>query len=709
MNLTSIGIKITAAFALVLLAFAIFAGVAFREILSSSATERLVSKSHEVISQIVQMHASTSEIQSAVRGFTLTGDEELAESVEWNRLDLLQGLEELRSLTVDNPDQRTSIARLVPLVDKFLSIHLLQVERRRKDGMEGAVELAKSGEGQQATEAILAALDDMKDVEDSLLESRTETARESVGDTRRYLILSAMLTIGFGLGASAFITRRIVTPVARLVEGTERIGGGDFDHRVPAAGSDEIGQLGAAFNEMVARLQQSHETVARQDWLKGCLVRIGSQLQGQRDVSVAGRIVLAELADALAARHGALYLKERSGDRTALALRASYGCGEGDRLPVRIHPGEGLVGQCLVEKQRLLLTDVPPGYLRIHSALGDSAPDLVVLQPAIFEGEVEAVLELASFQKFEEVQFALLDQLAESLAVALHTIQTAQQTEDLLHESQSLAAKLEENARQLRERNEEVERKNAEVEEARLALQERAEQLARSNADLEQFAHVASHDLQEPLRAVAGFASLLERHLQSSLDEQSRDYFQHIIQGANRMKSLIADLLAFSRVNRGDSFQETDCEEVLQAVLQNLEASVSSSNATITHDPLPTVWADRTQMVQILQNLISNAIKFAGKETPAVHVGAAQQSDGSWMFSVRDNGIGIPPEFAERIFVIFQRLHTREQYPGTGIGLAICKKIAERHRGSIWVESEPGKGATFFFTIATQTSTQTPP
>ncbi len=705
MRLTSIGTRITSAFALVLLAFAIFALVTFREISNSSETQRLVSKSQEVISQIVQMSASASNILSSVRGYTVTGDEALAESAEWNRLDLTQGLDELRSLTEPMLEQRVKSARLAPLVEKFVSFSQRLEALRKLEGMEAAVAELKTNEGQGLVDSIMLILDEMKDEEERLLETRTATAHESVGKTRRYLIISAALTIGFGMGASVFITHRIVTPVARLVEGTERIGGGDFDHRVPTTGGDEIEQLGGAFNQMVARLQQSHRTVAEQDWLKGCLVRIGGQLQGQRDVAVAGRIVLEELATALDARHGAIYLSELGSGGLSLVLRASYGCGEVAPIPPRIRPSEGLVGQCLVQRQRIVITDVPPEYLKIGSALGEATPQTLVLQPAIFEGSVEAVLELASLQRFSPVQFSLLDQLGDSLAVALHTIQSAQRTEDLLHESQSLAAKLEDNARQLHERNLEVERKNAEVEEARFALQERAEQLSRSNADLEQFAYVASHDLQEPLRAVAGFASLLERQLRDKLEDHSLEHLHHIIEGANRMKSLIADLLAFSRLNRRDTFQETDFEQVLPTVLQNLDAAISTTGAVVTHDPLPTMLADRMQMGQILQNLISNAIKFASKETPKVHVSACQQSDGAWQFSVSDNGIGIAPEFIDRIFVIFQRLHTRDQYPGTGIGLAICKKIAELHRGRIWVKSEPDKGATFYFTIGTNLAT----
>ena len=701
-KLNSIGTKIAGAFLLLLVAFAVFALIAINELTSSAATEGLVSKSHAVMSQIAQVSAAAAEIQSSARGYALTGDEARAESVEWGRLELLQGLEELRTQTMDSTEQRAGTIRLGPLADKFISFYLSLVAMRKSEGLAPAVSLANTDEGQQTTESFRAVLLEMRDAEDQLLETRNTEAHESMGKTRRYLALSAALAISFGVVASIYITRRIVKPVALLVEGTERIGGGDFDHRVLTSGNDEIEQLGEAFNQMAARLQQSHHTVAEQDWLKGCLVRITSQLQGQRDISEAGRIVMTELAEALDARYGVLYLRERDANGEVLVMRTSYGAPLNPGPPARILPGDGLIGQCLRQRRRIIMADVPQGYLQITSSLGTATPATIILQPAMFEGDVEAILELASFKPFLPVHLALLDQLGDSLGVGLHTIHAAQRTEELLRSSQQLATKLAENARQLSERNTEVERKNTEVEEARLALEERAEQLSRSNGDLEQFAYVASHDLQEPLRAVGGFASMLERQLHDRLDDSNREYFKHIVDGVTRMKSLIADLLAFSRLNRGETFQEVDCEQVFHIALENLALSIAASKALVTHQPLPTLLVDRTQFCQLLQNLVSNAIKFASSDSPAIHVGCDLQDDGSWRFSVSDNGIGIAPEFAERIFVIFQRLHTREQYPGTGIGLAICKKIVERHGGRIWVESEPGKGATFYFTIATQ-------
>ncbi len=231
-------------------------------------------------------------------------------------------------------------------------------------------------------------------------------------------------------------------------------------------------------------------------------------------------------------------------------------------------------------------------------------------------------------------------------------------------------------------------------------IQHAMEELARSNAELQQFAYVASHDLQEPLRAIAGCVQLLQQRFGGKLDGRADEYIGHAVEGASRMKALINDLLEYSRVGtRVNALRPADCNEVLKAAVRNLQPAVDEKKAIITNDPLPTIMADDGRLVQLLQNLIGNALKFTAERTPAVHVSAAQV-DGAWQFSVRDNGIGIEPQYRERIFGVFQRLHTRREYPGTGIGLAICKRIVERHGGRIWVESEPGKGTTFLFTIS---------
>lgn len=245
-----------------------------------------------------------------------------------------------------------------------------------------------------------------------------------------------------------------------------------------------------------------------------------------------------------------------------------------------------------------------------------------------------------------------------------------------------------------------LEAKVIELQEANDALNQVTVELRRSNRDLEQFAYVASHDLQEPLRMVSSFLQLITKNLGPSLDKTAGEYMNFAIDGAMQMKALVDGLLAYSRVGtKGRAFQNTSAQAAVDAALANLRTSIEEARAVVTCEGMPTVRADPVQLTQLFQNLVGNAVKYRGPAPLQIHIGSKEQPR-HWLFWVRDNGIGMDPQFKDRVFVIFQRLHTREEYPGTGIGLALCKRIVERHGGEICVESSPGKGATFFFSIS---------
>jgi signal transduction histidine kinase len=241
----------------------------------------------------------------------------------------------------------------------------------------------------------------------------------------------------------------------------------------------------------------------------------------------------------------------------------------------------------------------------------------------------------------------------------------------------------------------------AELERTKEDLERKSHELARSNDDLKDFAYAASHDLQEPLRIIRGYVQLLAKRYKGRLDADADDFIKYTVEGVGRMQRLIKDLLEYSRLGiNGETLKTSECTELVDRALANLQAAIEESGAQVTYDPLPTVAVDPSQLSRVFQNLIGNAIKFHGEEAPRVHISAEQRGE-EWVFSVRDNGIGMDLDQSERIFMIFQRLHTREEYEGTGIGLAICKKIVERHGGRIRVESEEGRGSTFYFTIPT--------
>jgi len=269
----------------------------------------------------------------------------------------------------------------------------------------------------------------------------------------------------------------------------------------------------------------------------------------------------------------------------------------------------------------------------------------------------------------------------------------------MLGQIQKRDAELQQTHTELEKRVQELQHEVAERRRAEESLANKTAELQRSNRELEQFAYVASHDLQEPLRMVTGYSQLLARRYRDKLDQTAQEYIGFAVDGARRMQRLIQDLLTYSRVGtRGKAFAAADCEAILATTLTGLQVAIKESGAIITHDPLPTVTCDEGQIGQLFQNLIGNGIKYRNSKAPEVHLSCEREGK-DWLFSVRDNGIGIDPQHAERIFVIFQRLHTSEEFEGTGIGLAVCKKIVERHGGRIWVESELGKGATFYFSL----------
>ncbi|MGE5352146.1 MAG: MASE3 domain-containing protein [Acidobacteriota bacterium] len=249
--------------------------------------------------------------------------------------------------------------------------------------------------------------------------------------------------------------------------------------------------------------------------------------------------------------------------------------------------------------------------------------------------------------------------------------------------------------------NERLHKELESKEKAEIGLKHAVEELERSNKELEQFAYIASHDLQEPVRMVGNYTQLLERRYKDKLDHKALEYIDFAVDGAQRMQLLITGLLKYSRITtHAKEYSPVDCNKVLGSVIKNLEISIRESGARITFGVLPVIMADEVQLTQLFQNLISNAIKFRrNTEIPEIQISSVQKNE-NWLFAVRDNGIGIDPQYSERIFQIFQRLHTRSEYPGTGIGLAVCKRIVERHGGKIWIESELEKGTTFYFTFS---------
>jgi signal transduction histidine kinase len=332
----------------------------------------------------------------------------------------------------------------------------------------------------------------------------------------------------------------------------------------------------------------------------------------------------------------------------------------------------------------------------------EQCPDVpfIIVSGAIGEElAVEAIKSGAKDYVFKQRLFRLGSSVRRALKEAEERTKRKRTEEALREAYDKLEMRVKERTAELASANERLQREITERKRAEEELKQMADELARSNADLKQFAFIASHDLQEPLHIIAGYLKLLARRYKGKLDANADDFMDGAIDGVKRMQMLIKNLLAYSQVgSKGKDFKPADCSLVVGLAIANLQRAIEESGAVVTYDDFPTIMADFSQLSRLFQNLIGNAIKFRNKEIPKVHV-SAERKENEWVFSVRDNGIGIDPQYAKRVFDIFQRLHGRGEYPGTGIGLAICKRIVERHGGRIWVESKPGNGSTFYFTI----------
>ncbi|MBI1878171.1 MAG: response regulator [Chloroflexi bacterium] len=400
------------------------------------------------------------------------------------------------------------------------------------------------------------------------------------------------------------------------------------------------------------------------------LVELGQELALERDLSSILETACSAAREIIGAKYAAIDIL----DEKEPAQRQFLTSGLDSAIVASIGPppaGHSLLGQLMQTSHPIRLRDLsadprtggfPPHHPPMHSFLG-----VPLASPTRLYGRLYVA------DKLGMDEFSAED---ERLAVTL-AAQVALTYENTL-------------------RYAEIQRHTAELEQL---VNERTAELQRSNAELEQFAYVASHDLQEPLRMVSRYCQHLERRYKGQLDAKADKYIAYAVDGARRMQELINDLLDYSRVKtQGKAFEPTDCQQVFAQACANLRRTIQKSQAQVSCEPLPTVLADAAQLVSLFQNLIGNAIKYQCDASVQVHISAERQ-DGEWLFAVRDNGIGIKPEYFERIFLIFQRLHERGAYPGTGIGLAICQKIVEHHGGRIWVESELGEGSTFYFTL----------
>ncbi|MBL8849334.1 MAG: response regulator, partial [Planctomycetaceae bacterium] len=525
------------------------------------------------------------------------------------------------------------------------------------------------------------------------------------------------------------LAANLTAQVRAIAEVATAVTKGELNRFITVAASGEVAALKDNINQMIRNLKDTTHKNSEQDWLKTNLAKFSRMLQGQKDLLTVGRLILSELAPVVAAQHGVFYILDSAGEEPVLRLLASYAYRERRHIGNQFTLGEGLVGQCALEKQKILLSNVPPEYVQISSGLGEATPLNVIVLPILFEGNVKAVVELASFERFSLTHHAFLDQLTESIGIVLNTIEANMRTEDLLKQSQSLAKELqsqqqeltstnlqlEDKARLLADQNFEVERKNNEVEQARQALEEKASQLALTSKYKSEFLANMSHELRTPLNSLLILSDQLCKNRENNLTGKQREFAQTIHAAGNDLLTLINDILDLSKIESGTVVLDvsevhfSDLGSYVERTFRHV-AEAKRLDFSIDLDPaLPeSLYTDPKRLQQILKNLLSNAFKFTqtGGVTLEVAAASAGWRHGQELlnkaaaviaFSVRDTGIGIAADKQQIIFEAFQQADgsTSRKYGGTGLGLAISRELSILLGGELRLASAPGAGSLF--------------
>jgi PAS domain S-box-containing protein len=695
--------RVQLAFGSAIVILLVVGAVSYRGIFLSSESDRWVRHSHEVLENLDNLVAAMERIESSDRGFALTGEVVYLESYRASVLSAGQDAAAVRDLTKDNPRQQLQLPALEEVMAQKMRLGDVVIRLRQTKGVGAAAEAIGSGQGQRIMADYLGLVSKIQDEELRLLSLRNVESNRRRAQTKAVLLFGTVLGVLIAAGAGWIVSRDIV-----------------------ARGLAE-----EAFREGEERFRNLANNISQLAWMadeKGSIF-----WYNQRWFDYSGT-TLEEMA-------GWGWQKVHHPDhvqRVVDKIRQCFQNGElwEDTFPLRgrdgnyrwflsqavpIRDSEGKVMRWFGTNTDISVRMEAERHLAQmesrYRGLLEAAPDaIVVVNPA---GKI-VLLNVQAEKQFGYIRDELVGQevtniIPEGFAERLIADGNRSASEAL---TQQIGAGIELSGRRKDGTEFPIEIMLSPLESAEGVLVTAAirditerrkseehlgktvRELKRSNDELQQFAYVSSHDLQEPLRMVSSYTQLLAKRYQGRLDSDADEFISFAVDGCNRMQGLIRDLLAYSRAGTSErELREVPSENALQKALINLRVTIKQSRAVVTHDALPTVSTDEMLLTQVFQNLVGNAIKYRGTEDPRVHVSAARNNGNEWAFSVRDNGLGIDPQYFERIFILFQRLHGRDEFEGTGIGLAICKKIVERQGGKIWVESQPEKGSTFYFAL----------
>jgi CheY-like chemotaxis protein len=740
--------RIAAAFIVSLISLVALATISYRNLAALNRDVEWVRHTLEVLQTQEALKHRRAEMEAGARGYVIAGDPVFREQALSDGAALMQLQRQLVSMAADNPAQQARVDQLGTmlserraLIDRLMQLRTATVNASDPD----VQQLVREGYSVGRSLAdVLAAIERQ---ERELLAQRRAAATRAAERASATLIYGSTASLAVIFAIVMWLLRSLRGPLQSLVAGAGQLARGDYAHRVVHASRDEIGDLANAFNEMAAQIQQRQTALAAENWVKNSQARLSRVLEAQRELRPLCNAVLSELAQLLDVQHGVIYLPASEGNRSHLLLHGTYAATD---APATIAAGVGLVGQAFSERRRLQIDALPDNYVRIGSALGSASPRHLLVLPIVLHGEVNAVLELASFQPFTELQLRFLEQSSESLARVLHSViaagQLAERNDELEAQGQRLRAseeELQQQQEELKQSNEELEQSNEElrqtndgmdqrsrllaeqkrlleqtnleIEAARTALEEKSQQLALTSKYKSEFLANMSHELRTPLNSLLILSKLLADNVEGTLSEKQVQHARTIWSSGNDLLRLIDDILDLSKVEAGALELEVE-EFPVQALTESIEAlfrPIAQNRGLeflVTLGPglPPTLSTDMHRLQQILKNLLANAFKFTQRGSAELSI---HPVTGGIAFAVRDSGIGIAEDRQKLIFEAFQQADagTSRKYGGTGLGLSISRELASMLKGSITLQSTPGAGSTFTLVIPGNIDASTAP